>query len=71
MDGQEPIIGQAEHDHLQKIAGPVRADRQDLGWVSIRIEVHNDQRMVDGVTNVLIIEAVPSGRPMDIHTPIT
>lgn len=58
MDHQQPVAGKREHDHLKKVPSSVRADGQQLGRVSVSIDVGHHDRMLDRVANVLVSHAV-------------
>lgn len=60
MDGEEPIIGQLKNEELEKVAGEVGADHEDLRWVGVRVDIDNDERMVDGVEDVRVGDAMTS-----------
>lgn len=42
MDGQEPVVSENEHNYLEQIAGMIRSDRELLRWVTLGIEVDDD-----------------------------
>lgn len=52
VDDQEVVVGELEQDDLEEVAGLVGSDDEDLRWISVRFEVHDDERMVDGVADV-------------------
>lgn len=60
MDGEEPIIGQLKNEELEEVAGEVGADHEDLRWVGVRVDIDNDERMVDGVEDVRVGDAMTS-----------
>ena len=68
MNGEEPIAGQLENEELEEVAGDVRADHEHLRWVGIRVDIDNDERMVHGVEDVRVRDAVTSSRTVDLHT---
>lgn len=68
MNGEEPIIGQLENEELEEVAGEVGADHEDLRWVGVRVDIDNDERMVDGVEDVRVGDAMTSSRTVDLHT---
>lgn len=68
MDGQKPVIGEHQHDYLKHVPGPIRPDGQLLRRVVVHFEVDDDERMICGVTDGEIADAVPPGRTMDFHT---
>jgi len=58
----EPIVGQLQNEALEEVAGDVRADHEHLRWVGIRVDIDNDERMVHGVEDVRVRDAVTSSR---------
>jgi len=70
VDHQQPVVGQREHDYLKQVPGPVRADGQQLGRVGVRIDVGHHDRMLDRVADVLVINAVPASRAVNLRTSI-
>lgn len=70
MDRQKPLISEHEHDHLEQVPGVIRPDRELLGRVTVRLEVDDDNRVIRGVTDRVVADAMPSGRTMDVHTPL-
>lgn len=61
-------IGKVEPDDLEKIPGSVRADGEHLRRVSIRFQVHEYDRVLDGVTDGLLVVAVLRRRSVIPHT---
>ncbi len=70
MYRQEPFVGEGEHDHLEGVAGRVRSDDQLLGRVAVGIEVDHHERVVGGMTDLVVGDAMSSSRAMDLHTPL-
>ena len=68
MNGEESIIGQLEYEELEEVAGEVRADHENLRRVGVRVDIDDHERMVDGVEDVRIRDAMASGRPVNLHT---
>lgn len=68
MDRHESIVGQFEHDHLQQVSGSVGSDDEDLGRIGVGIDVDHDERTASGMRDVLIGDAVPPSRSVDVHT---
>ena len=67
VDGQMPRTGQFEHDDLQEVARPVRADNQDPGWIGFWVHVECHLRVLDRVVDILAANPVPVGRAVDLH----
>lgn len=70
MDRQQSVLGEHEHDHLEHVPGLVRSDGELLRWVSVRLEVDDHERVIRGVTHGGVADTVPSGRAMDLHSPL-
>lgn len=68
MNRQELVVGQVHCDHFEHVAGTVRPDNQQLWRIGIGVEVDHDKRVFDGVVDVRVVNAVPSGRTVDLHT---
>jgi hypothetical protein len=68
VNGEEPIIGQFENEELEEVAGEVGADHENLRRVGVRVDIDNNDRMVDGVEDVRIRDAMTSGRAVNLHT---
>ncbi len=68
MNGEKPIIGQLENEELEEVAGEVGADHEHLRRVGLRVDVHNGERMFNGVEDVRIRDAMTSSRTVDLHT---
>jgi len=41
-----------------RLLGGVGADDEDLRWVGVRLQVHDDDRVLDGVKDGLLVDAV-------------
>ena len=68
VDGEEPLVGQVQDHHLEKVAGGVWPDDQDLGWVGIGVDVNDNQGVIDGVADVDSGDPVTAGRFVNLHT---
>lgn len=64
-------VGEIEPDDLEEVAGGVRADGEHLRRVSIRLEVHDDDRVLDGVQDGLLVVAVLERRSVEPHTQLS
>lgn len=53
MPDQEHVVSHLSADHLEKVAGVVRSDEQELGRVIVRVDLPCEQRHVDRVRDVL------------------
>ena len=71
MDHEAEVVGELEPDDLQQIAGPVRSDCQNRGWVGVGIEVNDGEGMVEGVADDRVVDAVPASRPVNLHITIS
>lgn len=67
MDHQVVAL-ELEQDEFEEVAGEVRSDGKDLGWVGIGFEVDDDESMVKGVDDVGVRSAVTQGRRVNVHT---
>ena len=67
IDHEQPFLGQFEHDDLQKISRAVRANREDLGWVSVGFEVDPTEGAVECVAYVMFMDTMRTGRPVNVH----
>lgn len=68
VDDQEVVVGEFEQDELEEVAGQVGPDDEDLGWVRVGLEVHDDEPVVQSVKDVGLGGAMTEGRPVDVHT---
>jgi hypothetical protein len=57
VDGDHPIVGEDEHDHLEQVPGRVGADREHLWWVGIGFEIDRQQYVLDRVEDVVVADA--------------
>ena len=58
VDDEPALVGEREDDHFEEPAIATRADHQQLGRVSIGVHVHDNQRVLDGMDDLLGIDAV-------------
>ena len=70
MNGELTVAEKFEHDHLNQVAGQVRADEEHLRWIGVGFDVDDDKRELLSVANVVVREPVSLGRTMDLHTPL-
>ena len=54
-----------EDDEFEQVARSIRADDKPSVWVFT--DVLNRQRVLNGVLDVEIVDAMPAGRGMDLH----
>ncbi len=71
MDREESLVCQFQDHHLEEVAGAIRTDDQDLGRVRIGVDVNDDQRMVDGVVDIDVRDAVTTGGLVNLHTSLS
>lgn len=45
------LIDEVEPDDLNQIAGPVGPNNEHLGWVSVGIEIHDHDGVIDNMTD--------------------
>ena len=55
-----------EDDEFEQVARSIRADDEPSVWVLT--DVLDRQRVLNGVLDVEIVDAMPAGRGMDLHT---
>lgn len=67
MDHELDVVGELKPDDLQQIPGVIRSDRKDPGRVGVGIDIDDRERMVEGVEDGGIRDAVPPRRSMDLH----
>lgn len=68
MDHKQVVVHEFEQDEFEEVAGEVRPDDKDLGWVGIGLEVDKDKSIVKGADDVGFCRAVTQGRLVDVHT---
>ncbi len=64
------LIDKVEPDDLNQTAGPVGSDHEHLGWVSVGIEIHDHNGVLDNMTDRCLVESVLERRTMEPHTTI-
>lgn len=68
MDHQVALVGELKPNDLQQIAGVVRSNREDLGWVGFGFEVDDGEGMIEGVEDCGIRDSVLVRQSVDLHT---
>ena len=68
VDDQEVVVVEFEQDEFEEVAGEVGSDDEDLGWVRVGLEVHDDEPVVKSVKDVGLGGAMTQGRMVDVHT---
>lgn len=68
VDGDHPVVGEDEHDHLEEVSGRVGADHEHLWWVGIGFEIGRHKFVLDRVQDVVVADAVLAGRSMNLHS---
>lgn len=66
MDHQVDLL-EFEPDDLDQISGAIGSDGNHLGWVGIWFEIKNGDRMLKGMTNGSIVDAVLMSSTAYIH----
>lgn len=69
MDRQQSILSEHQDDHLDHVAGPVRANHDHLRRIRLRIQIGDDEPVIVGMSDV-VVDPVTTSRTMDVHTPI-
>jgi hypothetical protein len=62
VDREQTVVGEFEHDHLEQISSRIGTDRQELGRISVGIEVDHDEGLCGGVPDIVVGDAVPASR---------
>ena len=57
-----------EPDDLEQVAGVVRSDGQNPGWVGVGLQVDDRDGVSDGVEDRLVVVAMFAGGTVDLHT---
>lgn len=68
VDRHEATVSELQEDHLEQVARSVGADHEHLRRIGVLVDVDHDDGVVDHVLNRLVVDAVPSCRPMELHT---
>ncbi len=66
MDDQLVTFGGDEHDDFEEVRSAVGADNQPS--VRVLAKVINDHRVLDGVKDVVVRDAVAASGRVDLHT---
>ena len=61
MDDEFGAVGEFEPYDLKQVAGVVGSFGEDLGRVSVGLEVDDGEGMIDGVKDCLVVDTVPAG----------
>lgn len=69
VDCDHPVVGEDEHDHLEKVPGQVGTDHEHLRRIGIGVEVERHQLVLNGVQDVVVADAVLASRSMNLHRP--
>lgn len=67
MDDELVAIDRDEHNDFEQVACPVGSE--DEPTIRILVEIVDDESVSDGVGDVVVVHAVSSSRPIDLHTP--
>ncbi len=70
MYGEEPVVGENQDDHLERVPGLVGTDDQLPRRVAVGIEVDDDDGVVGGMKDAGVVDTVPPSGTMDLHTPL-
>lgn len=60
------VVGYVEHDQFEKVPGLVGTGDEVAIWVAVQF-LPGDE-VVEGVDDVFVVDAVPAGRRVDLHT---
>ena len=67
MDDELSVVGEIENDDVYELCVLPWADDQNLRRVGIGIQVNDDNRILHGVDDVGLTDAMPSSRAMKLH----
>ena len=68
VNRQQEGVCENEDDHFEQVPGSVWADGQFLGRIAVGIEIDDNERVVGGVMDVSVNDAVSASRAVDLHT---
>ena len=68
MDHEQSLVGKFQPDDFEEIAGSIRPDTEHLGWITVRLEINNDQCPVKSMVDVISSDSVALGRCVDLDT---
>ena len=67
VDHERHRVVELEPDELEQVPRPIRSDGEDTWWISVRVKVDDDDRIVDRMQDVGVVDAVLACRTMDLH----
>ena len=67
VDGDQPVVGEDEHDHFEEIPGGVGTDHEHFRRIGTGVEIDRHDLMLDRVQDIVVADAVLAGRSMDLH----
>ena len=70
MYRQQSILGKHQDDHLDQVAGPIRANHEDLRRIRLGIWVGNDEPVVVAMADVVVVDPMTTSRAVDVHTAV-
>jgi hypothetical protein len=71
VDDHLGAIVEDQHNQLQHQSRPIRPEDQPTSWRIIIADLVLDQRLIDGMNNVVVWDTVLPRRLVDLHTPQT
>ncbi len=66
MDDHLVALGRDEHDDLEQVPGAIGSD--DELAIRVLADVVDDEAELDGVDDVVVIDAMAASRRVDLHT---
>lgn len=70
MDDEFGAVCEFEPHDFEQVAGVVGSDGEDLGRVSVGLEVDDGKGVTEGVTYGLVVDTVPAGGVVNLHITI-
>ena len=62
------LIDEIEPNDVNKTPGPIGSNDEHFGWVGVGFEIHDDNGLLDDMTDRCRVEAVLERRTMELHT---
>ncbi|VAV93161.1 hypothetical protein MNBD_ACTINO01-1010 [hydrothermal vent metagenome] len=71
MDHKIDIVREFKPDDLQEVPGSVGSDCEHLGWIGVGVEIDENEGMVDGVADGVVVDSVLMGGVVYLHITIS
>ena len=69
VDHERHRVVELEPDDLEQVPRPIRSDGPDTWWIGVGVKVDDDDRIVDRMQDLGVVDAVLASRTMDLHIP--